>query len=122
MSSQEEKTWGMLAHLLPVVATMFTSLGWVAALVIYLVYKDKSRFVAFHALQQLYFMVAVWVLCIAGVILFFTVIGIPLAILLWIVAGLGAIIGPVIAAVKANNGEWWEFPVIGKMARSTVGA
>lgn len=112
----------MLAHLLPVVATMFTSLGWVAALVIYLVYKDKSRFVAFHALQQLYFMVAVWVLCIAGVILFFTVIGIPLAILLWIVAGLGAIIGPVIAAVKANNGEWWEFPVIGKMARSTVGA
>lgn len=122
MSSQEEKTWGTFAHIIPLLVTTFTSFGWVAALVIYLVHKDKSRFVAFHALQELYFMVAMWVLAIAGLILFFTVIGIPIALLLWVVSGFGAIIGPIIAAVKANNGEWWEYPVIGKMAKSAVGA
>lgn len=120
MSEQEEKQWGMLAHIIPLAAYMVSSLGWVAALVIYFAYKDKSKFVAFHALQQLYFMGLNWIIMIVGVVLFFTVVGIPIAILLWIAAGLASIIGPIYAGIKANNGEWWEYPVVGGMARATV--
>lgn len=112
----------MLAHLIPLGFLLVSSFGWVAALVIYLVYKDKSKFVAFHALQQLYFMGLIWLLGIGCVILVFTVIGIPLAIPLVIVIGIGSIVGPVYAAIKANNGEWWEYPLVGKMARSSVGS
>ena len=122
MSQQEEKTWGMLAHVIPLGVYLISSFGWVAALVIYLIYKDKSKFVAFHALQQLYFMGLVWILGLISIVAFFSVVGIPIAIILWIIIGISSIAGPVIAAIKANNGEWWEYPVVGRMARSSVGA
>lgn len=120
MTQQQERQWGMLAHIIPLIAYLFTSFGWLAALVMYLVYKDKSKFVQFHALQQLYFMIFLFILTIIGVILFFTVIGIPFAILIWILSYLAAIVGPVYAAIKANGGEWWEYPIVGKYARATV--
>jgi uncharacterized protein len=52
LSKSDERTWAMLAHL-SVLANLVTGfLGPVAALVIYLVYKDRSRYVAYHALQS----------------------------------------------------------------------
>ncbi|MBS1723417.1 MAG: DUF4870 domain-containing protein [Armatimonadetes bacterium] len=119
--SQEEKTWGALAHVIPLVAALMSSFGWVAALVIWLLYKDKSKFVAFHALQQAFFMLAVWVLALIGVVLFVTVVGIPIAILVWIVCLGAAIGGPIYAAIKASNGGWWEYPLVGKVALNAVG-
>jgi uncharacterized Tic20 family protein len=51
----EERTWALLAHL-SIFLNLFTGLlGTAAALVIYLVYKDKSRYVAYQALQALIF-------------------------------------------------------------------
>lgn len=50
MSAQEERTWSMPAHL-SVLLNLITGIGDpVAALIIWLVYKDKSQRVAFHAL------------------------------------------------------------------------
>ena len=58
MSAQEEKSWSILAHL-SVFLNLFTGfLGPVAALVIWLVYKDRSQKVAFHALQSMWYQVA----------------------------------------------------------------
>lgn len=120
MNQQEERTWGMLAHLIPLALYLTTSFGWVAALILYFVYKDKSKFVGFHALQQVLFMSAMWVLAWAGVVCFFTVIGIPLAFILWAICGIGGIVWPIIAAVRANNGDWYEYPIVGKIARNIV--
>ena len=58
MSAQEEKSWSVLAHL-SILLNLFTGfLGPVAALVIWLVYKDRSQKVAFHALQSMWYQVA----------------------------------------------------------------
>ena len=58
MSAQEEKSWSILAHL-SVFLNLFTGfLGPIAALVIWLVYKDRSQKVAFHALQSMWYQVA----------------------------------------------------------------
>ena len=58
MSAQEEKSWSVLAHL-SVFLNLFTGfLGPIAALVIWLVYKDRSQKVAFHALQSMWYQVA----------------------------------------------------------------
>ncbi len=66
MSAQEEKSWSILAHL-SVFLNLFTGfLGPVAALVIWLVYKDRSQKVAFHALQSMWYQVAWLVLLGAG--------------------------------------------------------
>ena len=58
MGAQEERSWSVLAHL-SIFLNLFTGfLGPVAALVIWLVYKDRSQKVAFHALQSMWYQVA----------------------------------------------------------------
>jgi uncharacterized Tic20 family protein len=66
MSVQDERTWSVLAHL-SIFLNLFTGfLGPVAALVIWLVYKDRSQKVAFHALQSMWYQVAWLVLLGVG--------------------------------------------------------
>ena len=58
MSVQEEKSLSVLAHL-SVFLNLFTGfLGPIVALVIWLVYRDRSQKVAFHALQSMLYQVA----------------------------------------------------------------
>jgi uncharacterized protein len=58
MGSQEERSWSVAAHL-SMFLNLFTGfLGPVAALVIWLVYKDRSPRVAFNALQSMWYQVA----------------------------------------------------------------
>ena len=53
MNPKDENTWSVLAHL-SVFLNLFTGfLGSVAALVIWLVYRDRSPRVSFHAMQSL---------------------------------------------------------------------
>ena len=64
LNPRDEKTWSVLAHL-SVFLNLFTGfLGPVAALVIWLVYRDRSPRVSFHALQSLWYQVA-WVVILA---------------------------------------------------------
>jgi uncharacterized Tic20 family protein len=54
MSAQNERTWSILAYL-SILLDLITGIGGpVAALIIWLVYKDRSQKVAFHALQSLW--------------------------------------------------------------------
>lgn len=63
--AQDERTWSVLAHLSIFLNLLTGFLGPVAALVIWLVYRDRSERVAFHALQSTIYQAA-W-LVILGV-------------------------------------------------------
>ena len=66
MSVQEEKSLSVLAHL-SVFLNLFTGfLGPIVALVIWLVYRDRSQKVAFHALQSMWYQVAWLVILFTG--------------------------------------------------------
>src|SRR5688572_7263396 len=69
--TQDEKLWAMLAHLAGLLGYAVAFGQYIGPLVIYLLYKDKSRFVAFHALQSLYFQLGVLVAGLLVVVLFF---------------------------------------------------
>ena len=58
LGTQEERTWSVLAHL-SVFLNLFTVvLGPVAALAVWLIYKDRSQMVAFQSLQAMWYQVA----------------------------------------------------------------
>jgi uncharacterized Tic20 family protein len=60
MSPSDENTWSVVSHL-SIFLNLFTGfLGPVAAFVIWLVYRDRSPRVSFHALQSLWYQVA-WI-------------------------------------------------------------
>lgn len=118
-STQDDRLWAMLAYLLTFVAPI------VAPLVIFLVKKDTSRFVGFHALQSLLIELAVIVVGVAAFILSLllaflgpaAILAIPLWIAVW-VAGLAAFVLTIVAAIKAFAGEWYVVPFIGSFARN----
>jgi uncharacterized Tic20 family protein len=109
--SADDKLWAMLANLSGVLGYATTVGQYVAPLIIYLVYKEKSKFVAFHALQALYFQLGILVIAILGIL----TCGIVSAI-----AVVMGIVYPIIVALKANAGEWYEYPYAGKYARQTL--
>ena len=98
--------------------------GLVFAIVAAIVEK-QSRFVRFHAFQSLLLHGAFFVLWVGFVILGFvvsSVAGILSVVLLpiEILVGLGLLALVIFLMIKANGGEEYELPVIGKTARQWV--
>src|SRR5919199_4331685 len=119
MSAQDERTWSMLAHL-SVLLNIITGIGGpIAALLIWLVYKDKSQRVAFHALQSLWYQVA-WIVILAvgwtitGILIatiILAIVGIPLALVM-LLATFVPFIHQCYAAYKVNQGIDYRYPFI----------
>ncbi len=115
MSAQQEKNWSILAHL-SLFLNLFTGfLGPVAALVIWLVYKDRSQKVAFHALQSMWYQVG-W-LILLGVgwaftgLLMLVLIGfllVPVMALLTLVPFVHA----AYAAYRVSQGDDYRYPFV----------
>lgn len=61
LSPSEERQWAMIAHLGVLVNLVTGFLGPVVPLVIYMIYKDRSRYVAYQSLQGLIFQIVWWV-------------------------------------------------------------
>lgn len=104
--TQDEKTMAMIACIL----VIFTH--WLGPLIIFLIKKDQSKFVAFHALQATILGAVASILTIATMFTFgITALA---AFIITVVFG-------IISALAANKGEWYEMPVIGKFAKQQVG-
>jgi uncharacterized Tic20 family protein len=98
--SEEDRTWGMLAHLSALIAMALGGLTFLGPLIVWLIYKDKSAFVADQAKEALNFQISV---LIAMLITLITVIG-PF------VVAIGAVIFSVIAGMEANKGVAYRYP------------
>lgn len=115
--NQDDKTWGLFAHLSALLGN-FVGIGhFIGPLVIYLLKKDTSPFVAQEAKEALNFQITFLLLAIAaimaGLILMVTIIGIPIAIVLFVGVGVLAILNiilPIIAGIKANEGSPYRYP------------
>ena len=130
LSTSDERTWAMLAHL-SILLNLFTGvLGPVAALIIYLVYKDRSRYVAYQSLQAFLYQLIVLVGGGALVGITWTISGLlavvligclcmPFALLLTI-ALMAAPIYSIIGAIQCNSGQDFKYWLIGDWVRSTL--
>ena len=126
----EEKTWAMLAHL-SVLVNLFTGfLGGIFAIVIYFIYKDRSRFVAYHAMQAFIFQAITWLGAglLAAIFItlgsVFAILIIPLLCLvpgfLFLLAIPASLIYGVIGAVQVNNGEDFKYWQVGDWVREIL--
>lgn len=110
--SDDERTWAVLGHISTIVAAVL-SVGWLSflgPLAIWAIYKDKSAFVRQSAAGAFNFNLVIWGITIVGWIFFITLIGIPIAIILWIVAFAASVYCHVRGAVLASRGELYRYP------------
>jgi uncharacterized Tic20 family protein len=102
----QERLWGMLAHLLSFVAA-YIALGFVAPLVVLLVFGPRSAYVRAHAVESLNFNLSWLLYAFVSVILLIVGIG----VLLLIALGIAYVILIIIASFRANNGQFYRYPL-----------
>lgn len=101
MSPSDEKLWATLVHL----GGLF--FGFLAPLVGYIILKDRGPFVRAHTATALNFQITLIIAYTAGIILTFLLIGIFVIIAAYVLN----IVFCIIAAVKANQGQWYTYPM-----------
>ncbi|BAV97205.1 putative Tic20 family protein [Lysobacter enzymogenes] len=104
--SQDEKTWGMLAHLSTLVGLIVPFGTILGPLVVWLMKKDTMPFVADQGKEALNFNITVLIAMIVGGILTLVLIG----VLVMIVVGIAWLVLSIIAALAANKGESYRYP------------
>jgi uncharacterized protein len=119
MSPQDERTWSVATHGIILAALLLSggTLGFVAALVMYLVYRDKGPYIRANTANALNIQIVTVIAVVIGFVLAITVVGLIVAIPLWIAVGIYALVMHIIGMVKANNGEWWDPPLTPKFVQ-----
>ncbi len=130
LSVSEERTWAMLAHL-SVLVNLFTGiLGPVVALIIYLIFLPRSKYVAYHAMQSFLFQLLMWY----GIGVMWGIVGVLSAVVIGIVLIpfacvltpfflIGMAIAPIygiIGAVQTSQGQDFKYWLVGDWVRGTL--
>lgn len=108
----EERTLAALTHLSGL-SGYIIPLGGVIVPVIIWALKSDSRVISSIAKQALLLNLIVFLLFAVTAILWLTIILIPVVILFWVVLGLVAIALPIVGAIKAGDGRYYRYPVVG---------
>lgn len=112
----EERTLAALTHLAGLSGYVIPLGGVLVPIIIWAV-KSDSKIVSSVAKQALILNVIVFLLIAATLILWITVILIPLVILFWVFLGFAAIALPIVGAIKAYDGTYFRYPVVGVTPR-----
>ena len=101
MSPSDEKLWSTLIH---IGGILFSFL---APLIGYLVLKDRGPFIRAHSATALNFQITLLIAYAVGVVTSWLLIGILVMFAAWA----ASIVFGIIAAIAANKGEYYVYPV-----------
>jgi uncharacterized Tic20 family protein len=104
---QETRHWACLLHLSILCGFAVPIAGLVTPIVIWQWKKDTLPGIDVHGKNALNWIISKVIYFIISLILVLVIIGIPLLVLL----GVAAVVFPIIAGIKANNGEVWKYPL-----------
>ncbi|QDV85017.1 DUF4870 domain-containing protein [Planctomycetes bacterium TBK1r] len=99
-----EETYCTLMHLSQLLVV--SGLGIVAPIVMWVISKDESDLARRHGNRMMNWLISSLIYAFVSGLLSMVLIGIPLLILILILD----FVFPIMAAVKANNGEIWSYP------------
>jgi uncharacterized Tic20 family protein len=130
----DERTWSVLAHLSVLLNLVTGFAGPIAAGLIYLIYKDRSRLLAYHSLQSAVFQLIWWyggglligvMWSIVGALsaVLIGVVLIPFALILtflFALLPLGAVVYGVVGAVQVSQGRDFRYWLVGDWLRGTL--
>jgi uncharacterized Tic20 family protein len=101
MSPQDEKLWATLTHIGGIL------LAWIAPLIAYLVLRDRGPFIRQHTAAALNFQLTILIAYVVGAILSLVLIGYLLIFAAWALT----IIFGIMAAIAANSGQYYKYPL-----------
>ncbi len=99
----EERSWGMLAHISSVIAILLGGMSFVGPLIVWLVKRDQSPFVADQSKEALNFQIAVLLASLICGVTCILLVLIPVILI-------GNIVFSIIGAMEANKGVCYRYP------------
>lgn len=108
ISSREARKWATICHLMALVGLVGNGIGYlVGPLVVWLIKKEDDPFIDEQGKEAVNFQITMFLAALASGLLVLVIIGI---VLLLIVAILMTVF-PIIAAIKASEGEHYRYPM-----------
>ena len=107
MDEKQARGWAMLSHLGAFVGVLIPFGNIIAPLVIWLIKREESAFVEDQAKESLNFQISLSIYMLVAGLLTFVLIGFVLVP----IAGIFGIVVVIIAAVTANKGEKYRYPL-----------
>ena len=107
LSEEEENKWAMWAHISTFSNAIVPLGNFIGPIVIWQLKKNESEFVADQAKEALNFQITLMIYIVISILLVFIFIGVFLIIGLV----LFSLIIVIVAGVRANNGEYYRYPM-----------
>lgn len=108
----EERALATLTHLSGLAGYIVPLGGVLVPIIIWMAKKD-SPVISSIAKQAVLLNLIVFLLVCAGFVLFLTILLIPAVIVAWCILGLAAVALPIVGAIKAADGNYYRYPVVG---------
>jgi hypothetical protein len=109
----EERGLAAITHLTGLAGYIIPFGGVLVPIIIWIV-KSDSPVISSIAKQAIILNVVVFLTAIVSVALVITVVLIPVLIVFWCALTLAAIALPIVGAIKANQGTYYKYPVVGQ--------
>jgi uncharacterized Tic20 family protein len=106
-TEQDARRWGLLLHLSVLAGYAVPIAGIVVPIAIWQMKKDSLPNIDAHGKNAVNWIISLILYLVVSAILAIVVIGVPLLFALAVVA----VVFPIVAAIKANNGEVWKYPM-----------
>lgn len=108
LSPAEEKNWSLLVHIGGAVLTLTgLALSILPSLVAFVLLKDRGPFVRAHTAAALNFQITAVIAYAVGALTTILLIGFVIIFVVWLLS----IIFSIMAAVAANKGEYYRYPL-----------
>jgi uncharacterized protein len=108
----EERGLATLTHLSGLAGYIVPFGGVLVPIIIWMV-KSDSPVIRSIAKQAILLNLVVFALFCTGLLLFLTILLIPFVIVGWVILGLAAIALPIVGAIRAADGNYYRYPVVG---------
>lgn len=107
LQTPEQKQMGLLLHLSQLANLVIPPVGLIAPIVIWQMKKDEMPALDAHGKMVTNWLISSVIYFAVSFVLAFVLVGFFLMLALAILG----IVFPIIGAIKANNGEFWEYPL-----------
>jgi uncharacterized Tic20 family protein len=105
--TKEEKNWAALIHLAAFTGLVIPFGNIFGPMLIWMLKKDSSEFINYHGKEAVNFQLTLTIYFVIAIVLVIILIGIPILLLVF----LFSFIFPIIAAIKAAEGEYYLYPL-----------
>lgn len=107
LQTPEQKQWGMFLHLSQLINIIAPPFGSIAPIVLWQIKKDEIPALDAHGKMITNWVISSLIYAVVSGVLAIVLIGFLGLIAVYLLG----IIFPIIGGIKANNGEYWEYPL-----------